>query len=218
MAKILLVCDSRGRGLEEKMRERRDGREWTVKVHKGKGMMKLVDAAIKHSYRQGYNTVIIMGGICDVTNLILSERIVRVRRAPKAELVDRVFEEIHPALELLRSITNRVLLAATYGVEMRRFNIRMFGSYDMEGTQEGRDEQYKVDMTVDLFNKRVADINAASSQPTIRLGNRVHHRRKNGAVYTTYQLLSDGCHPGTELLEAHAKSIGNTIERIGSRR
>lgn len=217
MEKILVVCDSRGKGLERALQRIDRRRRWDVIIYKGKGMMRLVDQAIKSGYKRNYSIIIIMGGICDLTMLSWRERFVRARLTDSDETVEGIFQDVKPAIDLLRTITGKVLIAATYGVDLMKFNTKLFGEGGYGGVRDiakRRADQRKVDYSVDMFNKRVAEINANERLPTIRLGNKVHHRRRSGEQYTTYKLLDDGCHPGDEMVEYNATLMCAALDRM----
>lgn len=203
--KVLVMSDSRGKGLEDLLYERDGGREWRVIVSRGKGLHDLVYHAVKMAYRERYDTIIFMGGICNVTVKNRENREIIVRPMERRFLVHSLISEIQPAVEMLRTLTGRVIFATTYGVELERYNRHVYGKSVNPITE--MDNQIKVDQTVDILNRELAKVNNQWRQPTIRLSNGIHHRRKNGSICTSYRLLRDGCHPGRELLRDHAEMI-----------
>lgn len=217
MEKILLVCDSRGRGLEEALYEVDRSTEWVVEVYKGKGLKDIANQAIRSSYKRNYTTIVLMGGICDITKLDRRGKEIRVRHTEKEIIVERLLNEIEPAVEMLRSMTGRVIIASTYGIELRRYNMRLFRTPGRADEVKSREKQVKIEQTIDWLNKEIVRFNMLAGLPTIRVDNKLHHRRKNGTLYANYKLLEDGCHPGREHLAITAKVISDTLMRINSR-
>lgn len=210
-ANILVVTDSRGAGIQSYLETNYPRYWWYVKVKRGKGMIDLVNKALKDTDRWDFDAVIFLGGICDITVKDRGQNQILLRSNESEELVRDLFTVIRPGLQQIRDRVGLVLLATTYGLELRSVNLYMFGRY--EGDDERRDQKC-LEETVDIFNQYVNAYNLSFGLPTIRTGNKIHHTRRNGSIASSYFSLRDGCHPDEDMLYQNAIDIGRMIQRF----
>lgn len=209
--KILIMSDSRGRGMEHMLQTKSAEYKWEVRVKGGRGIRELIEAAYKEIIPQDYSLIIIMGGICDITRRDKAGRKIAVRSTETDDIITRVFTEAQRGMEMLTELNRKILITATYGVDLEVYNKHMYGRYV---NAEHKKDQHKIAITVDAYNKRIAAINTQKGFPTIRLGNGIHSVRKNGSVNTTYKKLRDGCHPSGEMLKTNVQAIIKGVRKM----
>lgn len=202
--RALLICDSRGEGLNVHLNYEKTNIEWRILMLKGRGLQQLVRAAFNESLHHSYNVIVVAGGICDITRRERRERRISVRDGSPQEIVENILREITGELEEIRVNGNNVILASTYGLDLWRYNFKLFGSYFNVNLES---DQTKIVETVDELNKALAYYNKNGGNNTIRLGNKIHHVKSNGRIKSYYEYLRDGCHPSEVMLLENATEI-----------
>lgn len=210
----MIVVDSRGRELQTVLNNLYANIAWTVSVNSAKGFKELVEIAHSKFDPCRYKMVVIMGGICDVTERSNRRRMISVRQGDYRSIVSRMMEGAELGLLRLRALNPNLLLATSYGVDLKVYNDQVYGSYSNSNHKR---DQTKIALTIDLFNNTIAGINAQHGMPTIRLGNVVHHVRPHSPITSSYKMLRDGCHPGDRLRLLQAIATGRTCKRILNR-
>lgn len=184
--------------------------EWEVIILEGKGMYQLSLAARAEITRKKYDIAVLVGGICDITRRNKQKREITVRTTDKEEQVRKVFNRMEENLKEIRKLASVTLIATTYGLDLPAYNFKLYGKYVNPFHTE---DQRKVSDTVCIFNEYVTAINAWNHLGTIHLGNKIHHRRPNGSIASSYKSLWDGCHPDLEMVVANAKDIWKIVRR-----
>lgn len=210
LQEILVICDSRGSGLDRFLSLQKTGYKWQIQVLRGKGLKELLVAAHEMQARCDYQAILIMGGICDITKRDTRGRKVVMRGMVKEYLVQSKFEEIDYILKKVCENNRIVLLATTYGVDLQYYNWHLYGD---DCCFIIPSEQNRLEETVDLYNKYIADNNATRGMATIRLGSKIHHPRPKGKMSSNYSLLWDGCHPDFQMLDMNAEKIVRVVDR-----
>lgn len=208
--KVLLVCDSRGRGLDDYLNHEITGMNWKIRICPGRGIQELINTAMNETSIDDFHAILIAGGICNITRRdVIGERI-SVRTSEMSVLVNSVFSEITEDLIRLRQRSKVTLLASTYGLDLPRYNRAIYGRYSNYNHEV---DQRKLEHTVDMFNKKVSDCNRENGVLTVRLGNKIHHISKGGKIKTSYERLWDGCHPDDIMIGQNAEEILKVVTR-----
>lgn len=183
---------------------------WKIISVGGKGLKELSQIALNQQQLDNYQATLLVGGICEITRRDTVGRKIVMRNMDHNVLVERIFNRIVENIKKLKSKCELTILTTTYGLDLARYNMYLYGHYDNENHQA---DQHKLEVTVELVNARIAKINTESNLTTIRLGNAIHHKRSGGKMKSSYSKLWDGCHPGDEILEKNAKLILGAIKR-----
>lgn len=201
--KVLVLADSRGRDLEEKLNESGVKIEFKVEVSPGASMRALIqrlsEIAEGNNNGPNYQLIVILGGICSITKI----KYLPYRAAvPRENSVEELMLSFNAELELLykKQLTISIILAPIVGIDF----IRYAGHWSEELYQM----QPLIDIIIPMVNRRMIELNDNNGLPTPNTSSCVHHCRGKGRGYRThYQKLSDGCHPGEEVKGIWAKAL-----------
>ena len=119
---VLLVMDSRGKGLQERLNITAPGVVTGV-IEKGGDISTLLKIANRKAVREeaNYNTIIIAGGICSITKL---RKQAKLRYKTTNKLIESVNERLRKGLQNIRGDNPkaRVIVAPTVGIDLNTYN------------------------------------------------------------------------------------------------
>ena len=199
---VLLVMDSRGKGLQKRFDITAPG-VVTVVIKKGGDISTLLEIANRRAVRDevSYNTIIIAGGICSITKLN-RKRQAKLRYKTIKKLTEHVNERLRIGLRNIRGDNPkaRVIIAPTVGLDLNTYN----------GTVTNRKSQRKLNRMVTAMNKLFIDCNEPGSKiPWI--SKKIHACKGRHTWSHKYKYLSDGCHFGEGMKDFVVKEINRCL-------
>ena len=182
---VLLVMDSRGRGLQKRFDVSAPGIV-KVEIKKGGNISTLLKIANRISVREKgkYKVIFIAGGICSITKLNRARR-VKLKFCTTTKLIEDVSTQLKLGLGLLRGDNpqSKVIVAPTVGIDIGKYN----------GNKPKTKVQRKLNRMVVAVNKLLINSNEPGSKiPWI--SKKVHACKGRHTWSHKYKHLRDGCH------------------------
>ena len=202
---VLLVMDSRGKGLQRRFNELAPGIV-SVKIQNGGDIPTLLKVANRIAVRDEgkFNIIIVAGGICSITKLN-KRRHAKLRYKTKKSMLENISVQLKIGLTNLRGDNPkaRVIVAPTVGIDFERYN----------GVITSRKTQKKLNRMVTALNKMLIDSNVPGSKvPWI--SKKVHACKGHRTWSHKYKHLSDGCHFGADMKDAVVKEINRCLTKM----
>ena len=202
---VLLVMDSRGKGLQKRFELTAPG-VVTVVIENGGDIPTLLKIANRKSVREKgkYNTIIIAGGICSITKLN-KKRKAKLRYKTTTKLIENIKGRIEVGLQLLRGDNPKakVIMAPTVGADLEVYN----------GTSALSKTQRKLNRMVTALNKVLIHSNEPGSKiPWI--SKKIHACKGRRAWSHKYKFLSDGCHFGSNMKDFVVNEINRCLTKM----
>lgn len=201
---IVLLADSRGRGLEAGLNRSPDSMRFHVETYPGARLKDLINRAghLSKAKKDGkpiYNLIIIFGGICSITKIAyMPYRAAVLRHDTVDELLANYKSECEDKEMSKCSIP--LLLVPIVGIDL----IQYAGCWN----KALYEMQPIVDETVTLVNIHTRRVNEKNGLPTPNTSSCIHRCRGGNRGYRThYQKLSDGCHPTEDIKKEWVKAI-----------
>ena len=224
--KTLVIADSRGVGLYQKIKQLNDEGEVDVSVNKGAGVEKAVGNAIE-SYAKCNSKVlvIVMAGICDITVRDKNTGQTSLRSLSEGQMVDKAFLAITNAYQMLLTAGYiNISVATITGIELDDYNSRKTkylsqGEYMLYCTTGGKTTHPDQDMlnrTVLQLNRLITGLNRNNDMPTTWTASVVHSYFRN-AYHHYYRKLYDGCHPRETTAVEWARRITATMGKVAAK-
>lgn len=194
--RVLLLSDSRGRGLEQLLCNNHWNIRFRVEVEPGATLNKMMDKLLI-MYRdsaQEHNLIIIFAGICNVTRLVYEPAKMAVPRFDTVEkIVSEFRNECSRLLEIFGEVSRvPVILSPTVGIDMMAY------ASCHDETLYAR--QPTVDNAIILINRYIRETNSKNGLLTPNTSSCIHRNRGKGKGYRTHYIkLYDGCHPKEEV-------------------
>lgn len=219
--KVLIIADSRGRGLQQIIDNSYPLVGCQVIFHPGAGSELATLRSLVRIDTMRPDLIIMLTGVCDLTWRNSSTKIVGLRHGQVEENVQHVLQAMGSALDLIRAQGNyRVSIATLTGVDMADYNYHPrrhmseseYLSY-CECKKLPHCSQQILNKSILGINKRIVSLNKANSIQTVWVAGLVHSYYK-GAYHHCYKRLSDGCHPSQRTSEAWVRQIIRSIDRI----
>ena len=202
---VLLVMDSRGKGLQELFDVTAPGIV-SVVSERGGDIPTLLKIANRKSVREKgkFNVIIIAGGICSITKLN-KKRKAKLRYKSTIKLIGNVTEKLKTGLKILRGDNPkaRVIVTPTVGIDLERYN----------DTIPLRKTQRKLNRMVTAMNQVLINSNEPGSKvPWI--SKKVHACKGRRTWSHKYKYLSDGCHFGPDMKNFVVKEINKCLTKM----
>lgn len=205
--RIAIVTDSRGVGLQEELDSINEHAfDIKVFVKKGNGIAQAVRETSKSLIWMAPDLVLVLAGICDITQLNRAEWTVSLPEESVARIVDCFQGSMdatrHHLSIFLTERPHSVIFSQIVGMDMAKFN-RM---------DEKHPQQALLDEMVTHVNHAIAEFNKENNMLTPWLGQDVHHNKKGGRKTTRYyKLAPDGLHLTDQLREKWAATLYSVI-------
>ena len=201
---VLLVADSRGHGLRKYLQLRAPN-VFVTSSKSGAGIKKLFNMARDKLNSADYTAVIIMGGICDVTQRDPETHITTLRTENCEELTAAIRKSIKKGRKKLKRVAPNtpVIIAPTMGIDLTRYN----------GTLVDQHEQFLLDKMILEVNKMIISCNREGI-PIPWISKMVHHCRGNRKWAHRYQNLRDGCHFTIALKKFVADELAKCLAQL----
>lgn len=192
----LLIADSRGRGLQDILRE--SGSVARVITNPGKGavLSTLASCPFIRSYTP--SLIVLCGSICDITYRSANKPHFRLRYETIAESKKFYIDQVKEAIGVLKNLFPNIPIQVTpvIGIDIRVYNNPQLGKEDSKLRFEDRifdQHQARLNQTIEEINGEVVCINTENRIPNPWTAN-VVHARKGKRTFNRYNKLSDGCH------------------------
>ena len=201
---VLLVADSRGRGLQHRFEKRAPG-IIRVSTNPGCNMKRLFKRACRRLGEKNYNTLIIMGGICSITYLDRAEGVARLGSHDPELYAEKVRKSIIFGISLIGEHfpKTQVIIAPTMGVDLERYN-------NMDWDQE---DQVALNNIIIHVNRTIIELNQSKiSIPWISA--MVHQCKGKGRWVHRYKHLTDGCHYSRKLTKFCVDKIIRALTKL----
>lgn len=195
-SKVLLIADSRGRGLENILRS--NGIDATVSINPGKGAVISTLASCRLLRRNPPTLIILCGSICDVTYRSATVPYFKIRYDTIEESKKFYIDQVKEAICVLKNLFPEIPVQITpvIGINLHAYNNQREPKDEshLPYDQKTFDPQQKrMDATIATINDEVTCINRANMIPTPWTAN-VVHARKGSKTFNRYLKLTDGCH------------------------
>ena len=202
----LLITDSRGVGLKEKVRGSRNLNElFETKICKGASLDIMVEEAVGHLKRCPFDVVYIAGGACDITSKDWSTSLISYNWKNGNDLQEHLVGMLKNADVRLRKLfpASKVVFCSLIGSELAKV-------VNAHATSE--EQQDQVNRAVWEFNISIFRINKERETFSPSLHSHVHRICK-GKERNYYQHLRDGLHLSEELKEKWAEQFVKAVAK-----
>lgn len=220
---ILIVTDSRGAGLQDRLDSALGGSALvTVVVNKGAGYELAAIRALPHLTRLKPHLVILLLGICDLTFRSARTKVTSLRHLSVSQNVDHVLASARAAIDILTATDGiKVSLATITGIELVDYNnparrLMDTAAYRVyNATKVRHPHQGLLNDSVMEINRGLVQINRANSIPTPWTAGLVHTCFKR-AVHHYYIRLVDGCHLDEPTKNAWSSLLVKYLHKLDS--
>lgn len=219
--KVLIVADSRGRGLASAIRNASFTGELYVLRHSGATILDAVLGSLTQIEETMPDFVIVMAGICNVTNKNKCTKYISLKTGSNDEIIGQLMEQVNEAYKAIRSVSLAIVSHATIvGVDLsdcnnkdrRYMTDKLYKSF-CEDTKVVHPDQERLNDIVLAVNRRLTDINALHMAPTVWMASGVHTYFAH-KYHHRYARLKDGCHPTDKTLNYWARQVVRTVNRL----
>lgn len=222
---ILLIADSRGRGLQLLLQSlrRKHGVDDEIQVmfHPGNGYEMVALKSLKQITQTKPKLIVIMAGICDLTYKNRMNKITTLRHSTVRENTEHVINAARSSHDLLKSVsTAKIAYATLTGIDIADYNhpprkhmtSNEYRTYN-SSTKVTHEMQHTLNSSVIEINRQLTALNKTNSVPTIWTGGVVHNYSSH-KHYHYYIRLTDGCHADDQTKAEWAVHILKAIKRI----
>ena len=218
---VIVIADSRGRGLQQLVNSLLTGVKVQMMVHSGAGLELAAIKSIQAITRVQPKIIILMAGICDITWRDKKTKKTKLRYEGVTECVENVIRAAKAAYELLNVLgRHKISIATVTGLDLTDYN-----NHARKRMTEVEYDNYAKSMKVDHpqqqvlneavleINRQITALNRETGIPTTWTSTIVHSYYRK-VHHHSYKKLQDGCHPDEETRERWAKQITKSIQRI----
>ena len=220
---VLVVADSRGRGLELMLEKELPERKVKVLTLGGAGSELAALRALSTIKTSRPDMIILMTGICDLTWRDKRSQCTSLRSGKIADCVENVMGPLRAAYEIMTTEggpNTPISIATVTGLDLADYNFR--GRRQMTGDEyrkysEGNKTKHGLQETLNMamveINRRITALNKEHGVPTTWIST-VIHAYYRGTHHHNYKRLKDGCHPDEETKVRWVRQLGKTINRV----
>lgn len=205
--RVAIVTDSRGQGLQDEL-DRVNDKRYDIKVFlkKGCGIAQAIRETSKSLVWMAPDIIIVVAGICDITQLDRVHWTVSLQDEDVSCTVDGIVGCMdatrHHLSIVLTEKPHKVIFCHIVGMDMAKFN-------KMEGKHP---QQEVLDETITQVNQSITAFNKGNGMLTPWTSQDIHRNKKGGRKTTRYYKLDeDGLHLSQEIREKWASIIYNVI-------
>ena len=222
--RVLVIADSRGRGLQPLIERELPDWEVTVIAWSGAGSELAAIKSLRKVAEISPELIIVMTGICDLTWRDRSSKITGLRHNTIGASVEHVMSAIRAAFEILEAAgKHRVSIATMTGIDLEDYNYRprkgmTKKEYEMycNNQKKGSNEQERLNGAIIEINRQITALGKKHGTPTTWTSTIVHSYYR-GTHHHLYRKLADGCHPDEETKGKWAKQIIKSVRRLFKR-
>ena len=218
---VLIIADSRGRGLQLTVDKLMP--EWHIRVltHPGAGYEMPVLKSIAMIKTVKPMLVIVLAGICDLTWKHRETKVIGLRYDNVSDNLAHLTDSIKSAYDLLTTAGEfKISFATLTGLDLADVNNpkrRQMSPIEYQQYSAGpkitHPNQKALDSTILAVNKCIVTYNKRNGAKTVWLAGLVHAYIR-GTHHHYYRRLSDGCHLDEKTKLAWATQIVKSIGRI----
>lgn len=204
--KVILICDSRGKKLDEDLTEQHNI-SLKILVYSGARLYQAVKCAEPIVKEYQPDQVYILAGINNLTRMNKRTRVVSVASTELHKSMQQFHDEMNFSYALLKKILNwraKIVFAPITGMSLQLYN--KGDSIQLKAEQELLDQSViEVNTRIISFNEHMA-CKTPCTQSII-------HRHFRGNYHSSYSRLSeDGCHLTTEVRSFWLRKIIDAIK------
>ena len=198
---ILVLGDSRGDGLQEKLDET-EPNQFVVRFVASAGLVMATTKFLSEIIKMKPDYVVVIAGICKVTlkNNVTKRYTVRFSNANDS--VESYVETMNEVKNLIYDVSSntKVIFNRVTGVDLEDYNSKArtgLTGDDLKHYHENKPAhpmQNLLNETVIKINQRIAKFNYTNNVATPWTATFVHKHEKGDRYYHHYQHLADGCH------------------------
>lgn len=213
---ILVVCDSRGRGLQQKLSNL--GLSTTLSFTPGADLDQLYQITSKHIQKISqknsfYTTIIFSGGICSITKLTHRKpNKIDIQYTSVDDLTSHFLQKLQTIQTdlLTQSPNSNVIINQVIGAHIMKHN------KDFDLTHEKREKQQTLNTAMIKINQGIYALNLQINQKTPWTAGLVHRCKGNHRYLHVFKHLPDGVHFTDGLQMQIAKKISTAIHTTHS--
>lgn len=210
--RILILADSRGAGLGDKLSELdREYNHWVI-IKKGSPTSEIVHRARFEIKAYEPNYVVILTGLCSVTMLHKPSRSVSLRYPSPTTSAAQYEKDMLATDQAIKMLLHPkvvdTIFATITGMNLSVYNM---DSAQIPGLVY---DQEILDKTVISVNKAIIQRNSEMGLPTPWLHRLVHRYKQGKTSANYYRLAEDGCHLTDPILTYWAKELDVAITKI----
>lgn len=218
---VLVVADSRGRGLQPILDRGNEGKIVKVLAMGGAGSQIAAIRALHSIKRDKPELVILMTGICDLTWRDRRTHLTKLRSSSVNECVENVMGPLRAAYDIMESEGGvRPSIATLTGLDLADYNYKgrkhmsedEYKQYSETVKERHKDQGTLNEATIEI-NRRITALNKGHGIPTTWLSTVVHTYYR-GVHHHNYKRLRDGCHPDEGTKNSWCSQIRKTIKRL----
>ena len=211
---ILLVADSRGKGLQSKVYtalSKLHAVDISIRIepHSGATLTTLIPPTLAFLSERHYDVLVIMAGVNDLSHIHwIDETTTRI--SPKYYEVGNLVEQLIAKYEHFKNTvqathgTVKVLFAELIGLSFEQWN---------ESPGDYPAEQKVINRAVELINQILWKMNKETGYPGPHLQNSVHELKK-GRRRHKYKRIPDGLHADTDTAKVWAHLIAKNAKTV----
>ena len=198
---VLILCDSRGFGLQEKINTT-NPHTFVVRSVSSAGLVMAATNFLSTIIEMKPEYVIIAAGICEVTLKNTTTKKYTVRCTEVEEAVQLYVDAMNEAKSLIQDVSQgtRVIFNPVTGVDLEDYNSKNRKGLEGPALEEYHNNkcihpmQDTLNKTVIAINQKIAKVNYENKVATPWSATLVHKHEKGNKYYHHYQYLADGCH------------------------
>lgn len=216
---ILLLADSRGRGIERLVNNNAQGFVFRVEVEPGANLRKLTNKLLKMCSEGSvtkFNAVIIFAGICNITKIVyVPNRAAVPRYNTDGETLSAFKSECqHLFSEVKDKVHVPIIISPTVGIDLM---VYAEGPLQTVTSNSLFKQQPVIDSSVVMINKFIREVNGGNGLPSPNTSYSIHRCRGHNRGYRTHYIkLCDGCHPSDEVKENWSQAFIACCEKLFS--
>lgn len=218
-ARILLITDSRGRGMNHILNRTR----YSVRVisYPGNGIKNSVQRSVNFIKFWQPHLITLAGSICDVTVRDSQTKIICMRHDTIDDSVRHYMNEIEAACDIIKETTanTHIQLTTVIGMDLTDANNQNYvhlRGQELENYRTNKllhNDQQRLNLTILTINKEIVLANLGKGIPTAWTANTVH-AYKHGKTLHRYTKLIDGCHFSENLKEEWIKILCSSYDKM----
>lgn len=206
--KVVIVADSRGKGLQQDLDLLNSEGSINIKVlvKKGRGIAELIRDTSKDLIWMAPSQIYVLAGICDITALDRENMTVSLQEDTIETLVGKVEGSMDAARHhlsiMLIEKPYKLIFCPTVGMDMAKYN----------RIEDRHTQQDLLDEMVVCMNHTIIAFNKTNKVLTPWINKDIHHNKKGGRKTTRYyKLADDGLHLSDEIREKWASTLYDAI-------
>lgn len=214
---VLVIADSRGRGLNDVILSTNFKGEGRGITHSGAGILTAVTWSLSSISLLDPKYIIIMAGICNITHRDSTSKLTSLGSCSNIELIDCLLDETQAAYKAIHQISHCTVSNATItGVDLADYcNPRCkhmtevaYNPYCLHDKTVHAD-QHRLNKIILAVNHKLTALNQQHESSTVWMASGIHTYYSHTYQHR-YSHLRDGCHSNDKTLAYRARQIART--------